>query len=112
MARLRPNRALLVGFLLATTAASLDLASTGNCVINGRCVSSFNYPNGYSAYDKCTITGVSGCTIQFVGTFLTEWQYDLITINGIEYSGPAQYSASTSVPPKDAGGNYIPIVVQ
>lgn len=67
---------------------SPDVSISGPCVLTngGRCVASPNYPGKYGNMQECMITGLPAVPL-IVVAFQTETSNDIITINGMEFSG-------------------------
>ena len=66
------------------------ISSSDDCVVDGNCVTSKNYPAEYGNSESCTLTyAVAGnLTIE---TFNTEYYFDKLTINGYPYHGSGSY---------------------
>jgi hypothetical protein len=60
-------------------------AGSGACSVECDCITSPNYPGDYSASDHCVID-VAQATTLHVREFLTEQDYDLLWVNGQNYS--------------------------
>ncbi|CAE7202543.1 unnamed protein product [Symbiodinium natans] len=63
----------------------------GSCAVDGACVSSPNYPGQYPDGEGCIIQVAPldperPLAIDVVD-FSTEWSWDLLTVNGVDYSG-------------------------
>lgn len=71
----------------APAASGWEVVS-GPCAIdNAGCASSPNYPNNYANGVGCSIDAGADSESIFVEHFKTEANYDILTINGVEYSG-------------------------
>lgn len=58
--------------------------TSGDCRIKGGCVTSPNYPNNYGDNQACTISSSGPWTAV---RFQTEQHWDILTVNGVKYSG-------------------------
>jgi hypothetical protein len=74
----------------------------GGCLLSagGSCVVSPNFPDYYPDSSSCRITGVPRVPLS-VTAFEVEQNYDKVTINGIEYSGPGLSWGPSGVVPED-----------
>jgi len=82
---------------MTTTFAHQESSSwkvTGPCSVLGDCVQSGNYPEDYGDSERCVIKMPQPSVISFT-TFSTEASYDVLTVNGVGYSGTS--SADTAV---------------
>ncbi|CAE7557559.1 Igfals [Symbiodinium natans] len=63
--------------------------TAGSCTQHADgCISSTSYPNGYPDGDQCTVQVRAGSSLVIqVEDFETEDSYDILTVNGIDYSG-------------------------
>ena len=66
---------------------------TGTCVINELCISSPNYPSYYGNTQRCNISLPKPSVLRVVD-FATEAEYDVLTVNGMRYSGVSGDSSS------------------
>jgi hypothetical protein len=76
---------------MVTQALDQFEVESGSCTTSGKCFQSPNYPNNYGFDQTCSIKVLSvgsGEKLETVA-FYTEQDYDMLTINGIEYSGTA-----------------------
>jgi len=64
---------------------SWQLSGTG-CTMNGQCIQSNNYPGSYGNSEQCSIA-LSGDVSITVQAFNTESSYDILTVQGVRYSG-------------------------
>lgn len=60
---------------------------TGPCTLSGTCVESPNYPEPYGPNERCEFSLPPNSVVTIVD-FATELNYDRLTINGRDYSGP------------------------
>jgi hypothetical protein len=86
------------------------VVSSGYCTVdtNGACFRSPNYPSKYGSYERCTITAHEAVTLS-VTAFDTESGYDVLTVNGVQYSGTTgpggvQVSAGSTITFTSDGG--------
>lgn len=60
---------------------------TGPCTLSGTCVQSPNYPEPYGPNERCEFSLPPNSVVTIVD-FATELNYDRLSINGRDYSGP------------------------
>jgi len=63
---------------------SIFQVTSGDCRVKGGCVTSPNYPRYYDDNQACTISSSGSWEVV---KFNTEHRYDILTVNGVEYSG-------------------------
>ena len=75
-------------FIVNNTARSSTFTTAVGdlCVVDGGCFTSPNYPKPYPIDTTCEITAQGPGTLR-VTTFVTEKGYDLLSVNGHDYSG-------------------------
>jgi len=66
-------------------------ADSGLCTVftvssDTSCIRSPNYPSNYNVDDDCSIAVHEAVTLS-VTSFITEWNYDELTVHGVKYSG-------------------------
>jgi hypothetical protein len=66
--------------------AAQFVMNSGDCDIDGLCVTSHNWPEAYGHQHNCQIDIPAGSTA-FVDSFATEAGFDFLTVNGQRYSG-------------------------
>jgi len=59
----------------------------GPCNVNGDCLTSPNFPDNYDNDQYCLAHVEGGSSNAFTTTFSTEKKFDILMINGEEYSG-------------------------
>ena len=62
------------------------LVISGDCFTDASCLYSPNYPSNYGSSDSCEAVSQVDLTL-YVVDFSTEKGYDVLTVNGVEYSG-------------------------
>ena len=84
---------------------SNGFTSTGPCKVSGLCVCTSNYDHAcdrrwgnYGNYETCDINALTVGSLQ-VTAFSTEYGYDKLTVNGVEYQG---YGGPSGIVPTGA----------
>jgi hypothetical protein len=65
---------------------SVFQVTQGPCATDGNCFTSANYPSNYGNFELCTIVVDTNETL-WVQSFATEEDYDVLTVDGVDYSG-------------------------
>ena len=72
---------------------SVPWKHSGDCTVRGPCISSPNYPSFYGNSQRCNISLPKPSVLRVVD-FATEAEYDVLTVNGMRYSGVSGDSSS------------------
>jgi len=81
--------------------ALLHLIS-GQCVTDGLCVSSPNFPNNYGDNERCELSVTSGNSAPFaIESFNTENGFDFLIIDGVRHSGDSSGNRAANTVPFD-----------
>ena len=65
---------------------SFSKTSAGNCVVEGSCFMTSNFPEDYERNENCEFTALHDGTLSVL-SFNTEEGYDQLTLNGVKYDG-------------------------